>query len=343
MPEARNNRSATELFRGFDKTLQHYLIDRPRAYFEVIHRKLRDIPQTNFELGCDFAEQGQWLDAIFRFKLALRFRPNFAQAWHNLGTCYLRVGRKQEAKAAFRQALLLKPNHTEALFMMASLDPHGVPASARPSRMPKDMVVKFFTRLAPVYDDVQRNNGYQGDRVVADAVKPFMKATEKLNVVDIGCGTGLMSRPWRQSAASITGIDFTPAMVEAAHGIKVGAQMLFERMLADDIYALADDAIAEGSIDLVLCGDTAQFLGELSVPMAKMARMLKPSGVLAITIEPLDAPAGFAVNAERGRFGHHPEYVKRTGALLGLTLAKDTRVNLYPQIPGQLFIFTKGT
>lgn len=343
MPATRNYRSAAELFRGFDKTLQHYLIDRPRAYFEVVHRKLRDMPMTNFELGCDFAENGQWLDAIFRFKLALRLRPNFAQAWHNLGTCYLRMGKRAEAKAAFRQALLLKPGHADALFMMASIDPNSVPPNARPTRMPKDMVAKFFTRLAPFYDEVQRNNGYQGDRVVTDMLRPLVKQPDKLRIVDVGCGTGLLSRPWRASALEITGIDATPAMVEAARAVKVGEQMLFERLLTEDIYTLGDDAVAPGTVDVVLCGDVTQFLGELSVPFANMARMLKPGGALAVTIEPLDAPAGYAINPDRGRFGHHPEYVKKTAAHAGLALQKDARVNLYPQLAGECFVFVKGS
>ena len=43
-------------------------------------------------------------------RLALRYRPNFAEAHDNLGTAHLHLGQTNEAIACFRQALRLNPN-----------------------------------------------------------------------------------------------------------------------------------------------------------------------------------------------------------------------------------------
>ena len=339
MPTTRNKRSIADLFQGFDTTLRHYFYDRPRAWFEVTRRKFRDLPRTNFGLGCDFAERGLWNDAIFRFKIAIWLQPNFPQAWYNLGTCYLRLGKRAAAKRAYQKTLSMRPNHTEATYMLSGLDPNAVPPSARPSRMPRELVSAFFTQMAPGYNDLQRANQYAGPRLIHEALQPMLKPAEPLHMADLGCGTGLLDYPWRGVAAEITGIDLCPAMLDQARAAKVVDKALFERLLEEDLLALPEDAILPRSFNLALCIDTAQFMGELGGFMARVSRMLKPGGLFAITAEPLGTPAGYAVNPANGRFGHHPEYIKRIAAQSGFELKRDGRINLYPSLNEHLFVF----
>ena len=61
----------------------------------------------------------------------------------------------------------------------------------------------------------------------------------------------------------------------------------------------------------------------------------------AVTVEPFDTAAGFGVNLDTGRFGHHPHYVKQAAAAAGLTVKQEARVQLYPQFTGLLFVLGK--
>ncbi len=340
MPAQRNNRPITELFTGFDKTLRHYLIDRPRAYFETTRRKLRDLPRTNFALGCDFAERGLLLDAIFRFKLALWMQPNFPQALYNLGYCQMRVGRKNEARRA-----LQKSPRAEARPWRRDL--HAL--RARPQRGRAAIAADAHAGrhggavLHPPGADLRR---YRAPEPVPgpapllfDAIKPLVRTAE-LTLVDIGCGTGLVSRPWRALARQIIGVDITPAMVDMARGVQVNERPLFERLLAVDILTMPDEALPAHEADIVLCSDTAQFLGDLAPLFARVSHLLKPGGVFALTVEPMAAPAGVAINPETARFGHHPDYVKRLAAGAGMEARRDGRINLYTNMVVHLFLFT---
>ena len=54
--------------------------------------------------------QGLYSDAIAAAKEALRLRPNYAEAWNNIGAAYNKLGKFNEAIAACEEALRLKPD-----------------------------------------------------------------------------------------------------------------------------------------------------------------------------------------------------------------------------------------
>lgn len=337
----RNKQSFMSAFAGFDTTLRSMVVDRPKAWALATREKLRNLPQTNFDLGCDFAERGQWKDAAFRFRVALYLKPDYAQAHYNLGCCQLRMGERAKARQSFLAALRLVPSHGDAIFMLSAVDPNAVPADRRPYRMPVGMVQPFFTAIAEPYEALEARNNYQGGRVVFDAVKPLLDAPRDLVIVDLGAGTGLASRPWRPLAKEIVGVEFTPAMANQARLMKVADAPLFDRVLEEDIYDVSASAAPLATADLVLAVNTVQFLGNLQPLFTSLAAKLKPGALVAITIEPFSAAAGYGVNLETGRFGHHPEYIKLTARNAGLTLKQEGRAALYPNFTGQWFAFGK--
>ena len=336
----RKRRSLKEGFAGLDTLLRETFVDRPLAFLASAQQKIKDLPGTNFDLGCRFAASGRWLDAMFRFKLALWLQPNFPQAMYNLGCCYLRMGNYPKAKEAFIKTLRQRPNHAEAAFMLAAIDLSAVPPAMRPTRMIAKVVRDFFARIAPNYDAIMEQNRYAGAALMFENMKPLLAHTNGITLVDMGCGTGLLSRPWRTLVLAITGIDFCPEMLTQARAARVNNAALFDQVLEADILALTPDMLASQSADVVLLGDVAQFLGDLAPVFASVARVLKPGGLVGMTIEPMNAVAGYAVNVETGRFGHHPEYVKKTAQGAGLVLKKEQRVNLYPDYAVPLMVFS---
>lgn len=328
-------------FSGFDTTLRTVFVDRPKAYALLLRDKLKDLPKTNFDLGCDFAERGQWKDAAFRFRVALYLQPNFAQAHYNLGCCQIRLGDRSKARQSFLAALKLVPTHTDAIFMLSAIDPNAVPVDRRPQRMPSTMVLPFFEGMAAQYDSIEAANNYQGGRAVFDALKPLIETPRDLIIVDLGAGTGIASRPWRPMAKEIVAVDFSLAMANAARQIKVADAALFDRVLEEDIVDPAATAAPLATADLVLVVNTAQFLGNLQPLFTALSAKLKKGALVAITIEPFSVAAGYGVNIETGRFGHHPEYVKLTAKNAGLEVKQDSKVQLYPNFTAQLFVLGK--
>jgi SAM-dependent methyltransferase len=98
-------------------------------------------------------------------------------------------------------------------------------------------------------------------------------------VLDVGCGTGSVSRAVARRAASVLGVDLSTAMVEQAR-----------RRAADEGLANLDFLVADAQIhpfptagfDVVLSRAGASFFGDPPAAFANLARATAPGGRLAL-------------------------------------------------------------
>lgn len=332
----------TGIVGGLGETIAQWLFAKPKAWIAEVTYKAQHLPQTNFDLGCDFAAAGNWKDAIFRFRIAIYFQPNFPKAYYNLGCCYLQLNKRAEARQAFIRTLAQDPNHSDALLMLSALDPAAVAPAQRPTRMPAATIVGFFASIADRYDAIETTNEYRGGKACWEALKPLVGQRSDLRILDLGCGTGLASRPWRSLAAEITGIDFTPAMVQAAQQARAGDRLAFDTVLQEDILELRTSMAPLATTDIVLCCNVAQFVGDLSPVLHALAAALPPQALVLLTTEPFNTPAGYGMNADTGRFGHHPNYVKQLAQQNGFVVKQESKTQLYPGISIQMIILGRA-
>ncbi len=68
------------------------------------------------------AARGDWAAAAKGYERIARTMPQFADAWYNLGVCLAKQGLREEAAAAFLQALKVYPGDVDAMYMLAALD-----------------------------------------------------------------------------------------------------------------------------------------------------------------------------------------------------------------------------
>lgn len=340
MKETRKSRSTLGIVNQTESFLRETFYDKPRAWLIEAREKARDLPKTNFDLGCDFAERGQWYDALFRFRITLYLAPQYPQARYNMGCCYYNLGHMDKAKVALMRALRENPTHADAIFMLGAIDPSVLSPEQRPQHMPQDLTIKFFTSVAADYNKSEAQNQYRGGKVVAEQVKPLLPE-KGYTVVDLGCGSGIASIPYRSLAAHIIGVDMTPAMVEQALITAQGEERLFEQVITADIEALGDQ-LEPASADVVLLVNVVQFVGALDKVFATAASLVKPEGVVAVTLEPYIAKDGFGIVVNTGRFGHGVMYAKQQAAAHGLVAAKQAAISLYAGSTAELLIFRKG-
>ncbi|MBV8189533.1 MAG: class I SAM-dependent methyltransferase [Alphaproteobacteria bacterium] len=104
--------------------------------------------------------------------------------------------------------------------------------------------------------------GRRADPGWAEAMRGIVEPSAK-SVADIGCGGGIYSRAWRAlGAASVVGVDFSAAMVDAAREQAVGdAQLSFGQ----------GDAAATGlpstSADIVFARALVHHLSDYGPPL----------------------------------------------------------------------------
>ncbi len=72
-------------------------------------QKIRNILQTNFELGKKHYGLGNFSDAVLRFKFVTWLEPKHASGWYWLGLSHLSSGQKPAAIKALKKALEINP------------------------------------------------------------------------------------------------------------------------------------------------------------------------------------------------------------------------------------------
>ena len=76
-------------------------------------------------LGAALTDQGRVDEAISHYTAALRLQPRYVKARYNLGMTLARQGRFAEAREHFAEVLRLDPNHAAARRFLAGGVPPG--------------------------------------------------------------------------------------------------------------------------------------------------------------------------------------------------------------------------
>ena len=71
--------------------------------------------QTEYDRGVRARVAKDWTTAVAAFRRAAQLRPDFPEAWNELGFALRNVGRYADSLEAYDRALKLRPNFPEAL------------------------------------------------------------------------------------------------------------------------------------------------------------------------------------------------------------------------------------
>ena len=116
----------------------------------------------------------------------------------------------------------------------------------------------------------------------------------------------------RGHAAELVGIDLSSEMIELAR-----ARNVYDKLEVGEITAWLDKG--EGLFDLIVCCDCLIYFGDLSGVLRSAARRLKPSGLVAISMES-GHHYPFRLT-QTGRYTHHPNHVRDAATQSGLSVA----------------------
>ena len=136
-----------------------------------------------------------------------------------------------------------------------------------------DSVRTMFDRIAPVYDVMNRvmtaGLDLRWRRLTAEAV---VRPGDR--VLDACCGTGDLALACARTGGKVTGLDFSPRMLERARR-KSSAVTWIE----GDLLALP---FVDGSFDAATVGFGVRNVADLGRGVAELARVLVPGGRLGI-------------------------------------------------------------
>jgi ubiquinone/menaquinone biosynthesis C-methylase UbiE len=111
------------------------------------------------------------------------------------------------------------------------------------------------------------------DRYARDLIERARPIGASDRILDLGCGTGIVSRILRErlgGAANIVGVDVSAPMIEKARS--VAPEVDFRQANAMDL------PFPDGSFDIVLCQEMLQFVPDRLAALREVRRVLMPGG-----------------------------------------------------------------
>lgn len=97
------------------------------------------------------------------------------------------------------------------------------------------------------------------------------------NVLDVGCGGGILSESMAQRGATVTGIDMgaAPLKIAKLHGLESGVNVNYKQITVEELAAEQPE-----SFDVVTCMEMLEHVPDPSSIVQACAKLCKPGGTL---------------------------------------------------------------
>jgi predicted TPR repeat methyltransferase len=268
-----------------------------RAYDAALTLK-PDLAEAHLGCGDALYELNRHQEALAAFDRAIALKTGLANAWLGRADALRVMGQGADAIAAYRQALALGGNADMIQYSLAALG-----AESSPALSPQNYIVGLFDMYAETFDrELVDKLNYQSPRLLAQLIAQTVPADVRLDILDIGCGTGLMGEGLRALKRTLTGVDLSSNMLEQAR-----RRGIYDRLIESDVAAFLDTRTDQ--FNLTVSTDVFIYIGDLAGIFAGVRRALRSDGLFCFSVEAVDA--GDFVLRPTLRYAHSLAYISR--------------------------------
>ena len=258
---------------------------------------LGDFPNSVFLYniqGTINARLQQYEAAIDSYQKAIKIKPDYADAYNNLGNVLRDKGDLEGAINSYEQALKINPHKASALHMLDAL------TSNTTDHPPREYVTKLFDEHAREFDHILVNKLEYNIPTILRKIMTKQNFDSFDSVLDLGCGTGLMGVELRQYAKNIEGIDLSKFMIEQAK-----KKNIYNKLSQFDLIEYLSKENLD--FDLFVSTDVFIYVGELSEVFRLIKARNKRNGKLIFSTEHTEKKGFFLEKS--GRYSHSKEYI----------------------------------
>ena len=225
--------------------------------------------QSHVRRGHELFQAGRFHEALVAYDKA----RNLAEAWFGRARTLKHLQRWDEAVGAYRQALAKGGDAEVIEFSLASLGAAPVPVAA-----PRRLISSVYDQHSGHYDSHMIGTlKYRIPDLLFDELARHLPA-RPVDILDLGCGTGLMGARLRARARTLAGVDLSPKMLDIAR-----RRQIYDNLTCDELVAFlqAQDA----TFDLVVAADVFVYFGDLSGIFDQVQAALRGGGLFGFSIE----------------------------------------------------------
>ncbi|HKQ46260.1 MAG TPA: tetratricopeptide repeat protein [Rhizomicrobium sp.] len=324
-------------------------VGRNDVAIEVLRRAISlNDKETAFHtlLGVALKEQGRLDEAIVSYRRALDLNPDHAEAHNNLANVLRLKGEPKLAIDAYERALKCKEDYVEARYNLGNLlfdlnevdaaevcyrlciqydpnDAHGARlllAKAQKGTPPAQASVAQMRMLYDKKSDTwDRVGDYRAHTLVAQELRKSVSG-RRMDILDAGCGTGLVGEQLKDLTATLTGVDISPAMLAVAQ-----KKQTYAHLFQDDAVAFMKSHL--NAYDGIVSAAMLIHFGDLEPIFTAAYGCLRDDGNFIFTLFPASGAdcRNYAISnsidfARGGCYMHRPEYVRELATACGFEL-----------------------
>ena len=243
-------------------------------------------------------QKGDHAEAIVAYGAIIESDPKDAVARLGRVQSALATGQRQLAQDDCAALLADAPDNEEFRFWDA------IARGETPPRQPVAVIEALYEDFAEVYDQhVVAGLKYKLPKLVGERILRW-HPDRQANVLDLGCGTGLLGAVLGRLQGALIGVDLSEAMIRQAH--RHGVYDRFHRVDLHD----ALDATPESLYEVITALDVFIYAGDLRKAIPDAFRILKPGGRLVFSCEEAREGEPDMVLRDTRRYAHRIQAVE---------------------------------
>ncbi|CAK6550300.1 MAG: hypothetical protein IRF6MM_04040 [Candidatus Midichloria mitochondrii] len=318
-----------------------------RAIDEVYELKdrLKNLEKANYELGIYHLKNNDISDALLRFNLLELFRCKRPGLAYYMAHCYMDQLKYDRAEKYIK----LYTESGDGQFVDEVNYFRSLIEKQEVNQIPITLIADKFDQLADSFDEFH----LKGNKVapqfltVDDIVKAANSSHGKSlgnNVLDLGCGTGIIGQLLRESkvANAIVGVDISKKMLANSKRKSFDGQKVYAQLLNEDAikFLRQADSTSKTVYDIIVMADFITFNRNIADIATLLRNITDKKTILAISFKKAEKSDINFVH-KRGEFRYSPEFIKNNFSSNGWTLFSEQNVMFSNQNAGVLIIFVK--
>ena len=240
---------------------------------------------------------GDYKNSIRDYLDAVKVDPKCIEAYFGLGNVWNAIGESSKAIINYNKAIQINPEHQSSKYMVASLTGMKFP------RAPVEYIRDLFDNFAKKFDEsLIIHLKYQGPTHLLKLFSnAFGQRSDKYSAtVDLGCGTGLTGKLFRDHTDYLIGVDLSKNMIQKAEEKKIYDDFFIQDM-SSFLYETTN------SFDFFICADVFIYFGDLSSLFELIKNRSQKSATLAFWTEHSKTEDFYL--SKVGRFCHSKKYI----------------------------------
>lgn len=288
--------------------------------------------EAHYHRGVIAMQQGDVERAILEMQETLDRQADHFAANYNLAILYKMQHHYKLAIFYLKKAQALESENESIKFLLAAFEQQKTPESA-----PKTFVQELFNHYADTYDQhMQQVLHYKTPEQLHALLKPYQHLLpNNPEILDLGCGTGLIGQYFQDLNATFIGIDLAKDMLAQAE-----EKHIYQELIETDILEYLQNT--DKKSDLIIASDVFNYFGDLEKIFTECARTLNQSGLLLFSSEVTENQDYLLHN--NARFAHNIDYIQKTLSVNFNMLASEQDTLRYQEkkpVIGQVFLFQK--